>query len=342
MILHTLYAIQTPVLATVMAAAGAAAFAALLQTDAPYGRYAPTTSTNSSSKRTTRASSKASSSSSSQSSWGPLIPARLAWAAQELPALLVPLCMLARAPHATRARLVSGTAAPAASIPFALFCWHYAYRSLVYPWRIRGGAPTPAGVMLMALAFCAFNGYLQARYLLYEHPAMAIGLGGDGGGLDSSSSGSGGGVSSSNAAAPQWQWPPPYVLVGAAVWALGWAVNLHSDGILRSLRPASGAGSDSSGSSSSGQRRQKAAAAQTRYRIPRGGAFELVSAANYAGEVLEWIGYAIATRGAPVAAAFAWFTFANLAPRALRHHRFYLETFPDYPKSRRAIIPYLL
>jgi 3-oxo-5-alpha-steroid 4-dehydrogenase 1 len=33
---------------------------------------------------------------------------------------------------------------------------------------------------------------------------------------------------------------------------------------------------------------------------------------------------------------------AHLVPRALATHRWYRERFPDYPRERRALIPYLL
>ena len=39
---------------------------------------------------------------------------------------------------------------------------------------------------------------------------------------------------------------------------------------------------------------------------------------------------------------FAFFTFANLFPRALDHHKWYRGKFDDYPKSRRAIVPFVL
>jgi len=38
---------------------------------------------------------------------------------------------------------------------------------------------------------------------------------------------------------------------------------------------------------------------------------------------------------------FAIWTMANLVPRALAHHRWYRETFADYPPGRKALIPYL-
>ena len=42
------------------------------------------------------------------------------------------------------------------------------------------------------------------------------------------------------------------------------------------------------------------------------------------------------------AAVFAWFMAMNLVPRAFSNHRWYHEHFSDYPKSRRAIIPFLI
>ena len=48
---------------------------------------------------------------------------------------------------------------------------------------------------------------------------------------------------------------------------------------------------------------------------------------------------------APVAGAivaFAFFTFANLAPRAHQHHAWYKQKFDDYPSHRRAVLPFVL
>ena len=40
--------------------------------------------------------------------------------------------------------------------------------------------------------------------------------------------------------------------------------------------------------------------------------------------------------------AFATYTLANLLPRGLSHHQWYIEKFEDYPKDRKAFIPFLL
>lgn len=77
------------------------------------------------------------------------------------------------------------------------------------------------------------------------------------------------------------------------------------------------------------------------YKIPQGVFFNYVSCPNYLGEIIEWGGWALAAWSLP-GLAFAVFTAANLAPRALAHHRWYKMHFPDYPSSRKAIIPFIL
>jgi 3-oxo-5-alpha-steroid 4-dehydrogenase 1 len=111
----------------------------------------------------------------------------------------------------------------------------------------------------------------------------------------------------------------PRFLVGVGLFALGMMINWQADDILRNLRKPG----------------------ETGYRIPRGGAFELVSGANFFGEILEWAGFAVAAGSLP-AAAFAIFTFCNIAPRGYQHHRWYLGKFKgEYPPHRKAIIPLL-
>ena len=107
-------------------------------------------------------------------------------------------------------------------------------------------------------------------------------------------------------------------LAGVALFAGGFALNVHSDHVLRALR----------------------APGESGYKIPLGGGFTWVTAPNYLGEIVEWIGFAVAAQTL-AAWAFAVFTLANLAPRALAHHRWYHERFPDYPRQRRALVPFL-
>jgi protein-S-isoprenylcysteine O-methyltransferase Ste14 len=79
---------------------------------------------------------------------------------------------------------------------------------------------------------------------------------------------------------------------------------------------------------------------ETGYRIPTGGAYRWVSCPNYLGEILEWTGWAILTWSL-AGLAFAVYTVANLAPRARTHHAWYRSHFADYPRERRALVPFV-
>ncbi len=114
-----------------------------------------------------------------------------------------------------------------------------------------------------------------------------------------------------------WLWDPRF-LIGTAIFAMGMVINIRSDNTLINLRKPG----------------------ETGYKIPRGGMYRFVSCPNYLGEMLQWIGWAIAT-WSPAGAAFALYTAANLVPRALKTHRWYEETFEDYPR-RKAVLPGIL
>eukprot|EP00735_Rhodelphis_limneticus_P005406 TRINITY_DN17235_c0_g1::TRINITY_DN17235_c0_g1_i1::g.7721::m.7721 TRINITY_DN17235_c0_g1::TRINITY_DN17235_c0_g1_i1::g.7721 ORF type:complete len:270 (+),score=6.48,sp/A5PJS2/S5A1_BOVIN/51.74/4e-82,Steroid_dh/PF02544.11/2.1e-53,DUF1295/PF06966.7/6.2e+03,DUF1295/PF06966.7/2.7e-05,PEMT/PF04191.8/2.6e+03,PEMT/PF04191.8/0.38 TRINITY_DN17235_c0_g1_i1:47-811(+) len=110
----------------------------------------------------------------------------------------------------------------------------------------------------------------------------------------------------------------PRFISGVFLFFLGLLINWHADHVLIHLRKPG----------------------ETGYKIPRGGMFEYVSGANFFGEILEWAGFALAASSLH-AAAFAFFTFCNIGPRGYQHHKWYHEKFEDYPKSRRAVIPFL-
>lgn len=115
-----------------------------------------------------------------------------------------------------------------------------------------------------------------------------------------------------------WLTTPTFVF-GSLLFVAGWAMNQHADGRLLALRKPG----------------------ETGYRVPRGGLFRWVSCPNYLGEIIEWLGYALAA-WSPAGLAFALYTAANLVPRALSHHEWYLRTFRDYPRDRKAIVPGIL
>ncbi|HOO97513.1 MAG TPA: DUF1295 domain-containing protein [Caldisericia bacterium] len=111
----------------------------------------------------------------------------------------------------------------------------------------------------------------------------------------------------------------PRFILGLAVFICGFAINRWADEKLRLLREPG----------------------EKEYKIPYGGLYEYVSCPNYLGEIIEWTGWAIATWSLG-GAVFAFWTLANLLPRAVSHHRWYREHFEDYPKGRKAIVPRIL
>jgi len=137
----------------------------------------------------------------------------------------------------------------------------------------------PVTVMLSALFYCTWNGYIQCKYLLGErvyietraeraaggatrrrHTAFICDLAND--------------PFPAFATLPPFpdlhQYPSstltsPHFILGSLIFATGFAINYQSDEILRSLRKPGDTG----------------------YKIPHGGAFRYVSAANFFGEILE-------------------------------------------------------
>ncbi len=107
-------------------------------------------------------------------------------------------------------------------------------------------------------------------------------------------------------------------IIGIILFVSGMYLNISSDQVLLNLRRGGKKG----------------------YFIPYGGLFGFVSSPNLLGEMIEWIGWAILSWSLP-ALSFALWTMANLIPRAFDHQRWYHKRFPDYPKDRKVIIPFL-
>ena len=114
-----------------------------------------------------------------------------------------------------------------------------------------------------------------------------------------------------------WLFGPAFI-VGVGLFLVGFLVHVHADQRLRELRREMGPG----------------------YDLPRGGLFRWISCPNYFGEFVEWIGWALLTWSWS-GVSFACWTAANLFPRAIAIHRWYRESFADYPRQRKAILPFL-
>lgn len=108
-------------------------------------------------------------------------------------------------------------------------------------------------------------------------------------------------------------------IIGMVLFIGGFVINQISDKTLLSLRNGNSTG----------------------YSIPYGGFFKYISCPNFLGELIQWGGFALMTWCLPSLSFFIW-TFVNLFPRAIDHHKWYKTTFPEYPKERKAILPFII
>ena len=105
-------------------------------------------------------------------------------------------------------------------------------------------------------------------------------------------------------------------ILGLSLFILGFMINQKSDHILIHLRKPG----------------------ETSYKIPTGFLFKYVSCPNLFGELVQWTGFVIMAWNLPALSFLIW-TGANLLPRALGHHKWYKNHFPEYPKNRKTMIP---
>ena len=111
----------------------------------------------------------------------------------------------------------------------------------------------------------------------------------------------------------------PQSLLGITLFFVGMGINLHSDHVIRHLRKPG----------------------DTKHYLPNRGLYKQVTSANYLGELIEWIGFAVLT-SSPAAWVFVWWTFANLVPRADAIYRRYREEFgTEAVGNRKRIIPFI-
>ncbi len=215
--------------------------------------------------------------------YGPPVPNKVGWVVMEAPVFLF-MCLL----WACSDR--RWEAAPL--VLFLLFQSHYLQRAFIFPLLLRGRSKMPLGIVVWGMVFNKLNAIMQGGWIFYVSPEGYY---------------------------ADW-FARPCFYIGAAVFAAGMAINLHSDWIIRHLRKPG----------------------DTRHYIPRGGMFRYVSSANYFGELTEWTGFAIASWSWS-GLVFAWWTFANLAPRAASLYKRYEQEFgAEFTQlKRKKIIPFL-
>lgn len=115
----------------------------------------------------------------------------------------------------------------------------------------------------------------------------------------------------------------PRFIVGLLIYIFGFTLNVYSDAILRNLRS------------------KDPQPDEPRYKIPYGGLFKFVSCPQYLGEITSFVGLALMTWNLGAVFVIA-VTAANLIPRALVTHKWFKKNFDDYPKERKAILPFIL
>lgn len=112
----------------------------------------------------------------------------------------------------------------------------------------------------------------------------------------------------------------PQFIIGTLIFFVGMIINIHSDYIIRHLRQPG----------------------DTRHYLPKKGMFKYVTSANYFGEFVEWLGFAILTWSLS-GAVFAVWTFANLAPRAAKIYDNYKKEFGNELNTKKVkrILPFI-
>jgi 3-oxo-5-alpha-steroid 4-dehydrogenase 1 len=219
--------------------------------------------------------------------WGATINNRIGWMLMESPVFIAMFAFLLYTPNeVTWARLAI----------FGIFQLHYLQRAFIFPFLIKGNSRMPLSVMFMGVFFNLLNAIMQGYWLFFESYKFE------------------------NMYSNAWL-ISGWFIVGAAIFLLGFVVNLRSDYIIRHLRKSP---------------------TDTKHYLPKAGMFNYVTSANYFGELLEWLGFTVLTCSLAGFTFFIW-TFANLVPRAKSIHNRYKEIFADEMAQKRlkAVFPFI-
>lgn len=216
-------------------------------------------------------------------SWGLSLPNKVGWVIMECPAFILMAVMW----HTGQYSLMSVPA-----VFFILFEIHYFQRAFVFPLLMKGKSKMPVSIMLMGVVFNLINGFLIGYSLFH--------------------------IDNYEKYSTDWLYSP-YFIIGTLIFIAGMVINLHSDNVIRHLRPKG----------------------DTRHYFPQKGMYRYVTSANYLGELMEWTGFAILTCDAAAWIFVVW-TFANLTPRAYAIRKRYVEEFgTEVVGKRKCLIPYI-
>ena len=215
--------------------------------------------------------------------WGFSLPNKLGWILMECPVFLVMLYLWLTSES-------RGETVPL--IFFLLFELHYFQRTFIFPFLMKGHSRMPTSIILMGVVFNLINGFLIGESLFHLAPDGKY--------------------------SAEWLSTPTFA-AGVLIFFLGMGINLHSDHVIRHLRPEG----------------------DTRHYLPQKGMYRYVTSGNYFGELVEWCGFAILTQSA-AAWIFVLWTFANLAPRAYAIRKQYRKEFGTTAVgNRKCLIPFI-
>jgi len=130
--------------------------------------------------------------------------------------------------------------------------------------------------------------------------------------------------------------PLLWLLLGSVLFVVGWVGQLHSHLILARLRSGRNSKKNDDDADPS-----TAPSSSTRYVIPTGGLFHYVSMPHYLCEMILYTGLFFISGGKLSQALICAWVYSNLSITAARSHKWYLQRFQQYPKNRKAVIPFV-
>ncbi|QRV80913.1 3-oxo-5-alpha-steroid 4-dehydrogenase [Ceratobasidium sp. AG-Ba] len=245
--------------------------------------------------------------------WSSLsIDGTIAWILMELPS---PVSLLYAYSQENNILSLVDVPTPYTVLP-VLFVAHYLNRAIISPLRTPSRSKSHVIVLISATLFNLLNGSLNGTWL---------GVGARTGKIS-------------------WSTAPTSFYTGMAMFGLGLWGNIWHDEVLLQIRKS----------------KDHQPGYKPRYAIPYGGLYSLVSFPNYLCEWFEWTGFSLAATSImtplqqelslghllgisivpPV--LFTLVEIAVMLPRAIRGHEWYHQKFDDYPKIRKAVIPFLV
>ena len=238
--------------------------------------------------------------------WGPKINSKLGWYIMELPALFAAVGTVVYFD-------VEDYMHSPMHCQFAvgLYLVHYFNRGVLFPSK-RGNVTSleSSATFVLGAFFNAGNAYAIVRYL--THFGLGASL-----------------VTAASAPTPLEQATPFRIIGATVVFFIGAGINMISDELLLRF---------------SHEKKLEPDPKVQQAMVPGGFfIFEYVTAGNYFGELMEWLGFFWLTYPSPASACFLYMTFCNLAPRAWSRHQRYKREIKGYTELNRcAIIPFVL